>query len=331
LTRQLLAFSRKQILQPKALNLNNVIREMDGMLQRLIGERIELIDELDPTLGHVLADPSQIEQVLMNLTVNACDAMPEGGKLVIKTANTDLDKQSAQEHKEAQPGRYALLAVSDTGHGMDADTRMHIFEPFFTTKEQGKGTGLGLSTVYGIIKQSGGHIRVHSEPGEGATFEIYLPRVDPNVEQIEDKEARGGAPPPGRETVLLVEDESMVRSMTREVLEESGYRVIDATNGNEAITICRLHAGPIHLMLTDVVMPGVSGRELADSLCQLRPHMRVLYMSGYTDDAVVHQGVLDDGVAFIEKPFMPDALIRKVRQVLETRPGGPGYPGSSRQ
>ena len=315
LTRQLLAFSRKQVLQPEVMDFNAVLVEMFKMLQRLIGEDIDLLPVLDPSLGQIKADPGQIHQVLMNLAVNARDAMPQGGKLTIKTANIDIDEEYASHHVSVRPGRYVMLSVSDSGSGMDEATQARIFEPFFTTKEVGKGTGLGLSTVYGIIKQSGGNIWVYSEVGKGTTFKIYLPRADQEFETIEDSVSDDL--PVGTETILLVEDEEMVRHMTREILQLSGYRVIEAMHGVDALQVCKLHDGPIQLMLTDVVMPQMGGRVLAEQAAQLRPEMRVLYMSGYTDDAIVHHGVLDKNMAFIEKPFPPDALARKVREVLD--------------
>ena len=315
LTRQLLAFSRKQILQPKVLDLNHVIFETNKILQRLIGEDIDLFIGLMPELGKVRADPGQIEQVLMNISVNARDAMPKGGKLTIETANVDIDEGYASRHLSIRPGRYVMLAVSDTGCGMDAQTQERIFEPFFTTKEVGKGTGLGLSTVYGIVKQSGGSIWVYSELGRGTTFKIYLPCVDSPAEEFKVSTAETKTQL-GTETVLLVEDEEMVREMTREILQESGYQVIEARHGHEALLVAEQHHGPIHLMLSDVVMPQMSGRELAEQLSPIRREMKVLYMSGYTDDAIVHHGVLDEGMAFIEKPFTPNALARKLREVL---------------
>jgi PAS domain S-box-containing protein len=314
LTRQLLAFSRKQILQPKVLDLNQVVFEMNKMLQPLIGEDVDLFTKLTPDVGKVKVDPGQVEQVLLNLTVNARDAMPRGGRLTIETANVYIDQEYAARHLSIHPGWYVMLAVSDTGCGMDAATQERIFEPFFTTKEVGKGTGLGLSTVYGIVKQSGGNIWVYSEVGRGTTFKVYLPCVDrcaDEPELITETKVLTGT-----ETVLLVEDEEMVRDMTKEILEESGYRVLEAKHGQEALRVAEQHHGPIHLMLSDVVMPQMSGRELAEQLTPMRREMKVLYMSGYTDDAIVHHGVLDAGMAFIEKPFTPNALAHKLREVL---------------
>jgi two-component system cell cycle sensor histidine kinase/response regulator CckA len=316
LTRQLLAFSRKQVLQPKVLDLNAVVSEMEKMLHRLIGEDIDLKASLRPDLGRIKADPGQVEQVLMNLVVNARDAMPRGGRLTIETENVYLDEEYARQHVAIKTGPYVMLAVSDTGTGIDEETRARIFEPFFTTKEAGKGTGLGLSTVYGIVKQSGGTIWVYSEVGRGTTFKVYLPRVDDGPQEY----ARGSESEEGlhgTETILLAEDEELVRKLAREVLEMFGYKVLEASNGGAALLICERHEGEIHLLLTDVVMPEMSGRELADRLAKLRPEMHVLYMSGYTDNAVVHQGVLDAGTDFIQKPFAPEALASKIRKVLD--------------
>jgi PAS domain S-box-containing protein len=320
LTRQLLAFSRKQVLQPKVLSLNQVVGDLEAMVRRLIREDIELITALDADLGQVKVDPHQMEQVVVNLVVNAVDAMPQGGRLIIETANTELTGAYAMRHVGMEPGAYVMLAVSDNGQGMNADTRARIFEPFFTTKEQGKGTGLGLSTVHGVINQSGGHILVYSEPGQGTTFKIYLPRVDAPKRAarrpIASIEVRRGA-----ETLLLVEDEEDVRALARDVLVESGYTVLEAATAEDAVRICEEHASPISLLLSDVVMPKVSGPQLAQRLVDLRPELHVLYMSGYTDDAIVHHGVLEPGTAFIEKPFTPEGLSEKVRDVLDAAAG----------
>jgi two-component system cell cycle sensor histidine kinase/response regulator CckA len=322
LTRQLLAFSRKQVLAPKVVDLNTIVAGLHKMLQRLLGETIHLVTVGAPTLASVKADPGQIEQVIMNLAVNSRDAMPDGGQLTIETGQLELDEATARQHGEALPGSYVMLAVTDTGCGMDEATRSRLFEPFFTTKEQGKGTGLGLSTVYGIVKQSGGHIWVYSEPGRGTTLKICLPAVAAELEDVDvvDVPAIVETPAAGAETVLLVEDAARVREVVREILEMSGYRILEARHGVEAIEISERHDGPIHLMVTDVVMPQMSGRELAQHLAPLRPDMRVLYMSGYTDDAIVRHGVLEADTAFLSKPFTPDALAAKVRGVLDAAP-----------
>jgi len=316
LTRQLLAFSRKQVLQPTLLDLNAVVANMAEMLGRVIGEDIALVTAFAPGLGLVKADPSQIEQIVVNLIANARDAMEAGGRVTLETANAELDRAYVRHHVDVEPGSYVMLAVSDTGIGMTPDTQARIFEPFFTTKDPGCGTGLGLATVYGIIKQSGGHIWVYSEPGRGTTLKIYLPRAEGT---ITPSVARPTLPEParGHETVLLVEDELAVRSLARDVLQAQGYTVIEARDGRHALEICELRFGAIDLLLTDVVMPGIGGRELAARLAELRPAMPVIYMSGYTDTAVVQHGVLDPGTTFLQKPFTPDALARKVRQVLD--------------
>jgi signal transduction histidine kinase/CheY-like chemotaxis protein len=316
LTGQLLAFSRKQILQPKVLDLNSVITGMGRMLPRLIGEDIDLRMELSSSLGKLKADPGQLEQVLMNLAVNARDAMPSGGCLTIKTENISFDEKLAQHHLVVQSGHYVMLSVSDNGSGMDAETKAHIFEPFFTTKEIGKGTGLGLSTVYGIVKQSGGSVWVYSEVGQGTSFKIYLPRVDEVIAPAESSDSLNVAPR-GKETILLVEDEPVVLNLSREVLASYGYQVITAPNGKEGLQVCKEFEGPIDLVITDVVMPLMGGRELAEKVGALRPDTRVLYMSGFTDDAIVHHGVLDDNMCFIQKPFSPSALALKAREVLD--------------
>jgi CheY-like chemotaxis protein len=316
LTHQLLAFSRQQVLAPQILDLNLLVADVEKMLRRLIGEDIELRTALARDLGAVQADPGQLQQVIMNLAVNARDAMPQGGKLTIETADAELDETYAQEHVPTQAGRYVMLAVTDTGIGMDAAIKAHVFEPFFTTKEKGKGTGLGLATVYGIVKQSGGYIWVYSEPGHGTTFKIYLPRVEGAPRPTAPKPA---APESlrGSETVLLVEDEAAVRNLTRRVLEGYGYTMLTTENGYEALRVAQERQGPIHLLLTDVVMPKMGGRELAERLTPARPEMKVLYLSGYTDDAIVHHGVLEPGIAFLQKPFTPQVLGRKVREVLD--------------
>jgi len=285
------------------------------MLQRLIGENIELVFRPRSGLGFVKADPGQLEQVIVNLAVNARDAMPKGGHITIETAGVELGEHDARQHAGVQPGAYVMLAVSDTGIGMDAETQARIFEPFFTTKEPGKGTGLGLSTVYGIVKQSGGNIGVSSEPGRGTTFKIYLPRVQGAEDAVE-------APPPprpgrGSEAILLAEDEDEVRAIAREILESCGYTVLEARHPEEALQIAERYIGPIHLLVTDVVMPQMNGRALAERLAPQRPEMKVLFVSGYTDDAIVHHGVLNPGTAFVQKPFAPDGLARKVREVLD--------------
>lgn len=317
LTRQLLAFSRKQMLAPKILNIQTVIADMETILRRLIGEDIVLEALSAPSLGHVKADRSQIEQVVMNLAINARDAMPSGGRLTIDAQNVEIDSDVPQQPTVVAPGNYVMLAVTDNGCGMNEETRAHIFEPFFTTKDKGKGTGLGLATVYGIVKQSGGYIWVYSEPGVGTTFKIYLPR-------IEEEEANAGAyadadsntSPKGSGVVLLVEDEKGVRELTREYLEKSGYTVLEAPDGDSALEMARGHNGRIHALVTDVVMPGLSGRELSERVTRLRPEMRVLYMSGYTDQSAFRNGILDKGAELLQKPFGMSTLASKLREML---------------
>jgi CheY-like chemotaxis protein len=286
------------------------------MLQRLIGEDVQLVAVLNPKAGRVKADAGQVSQIIMNLAVNARDAMPTGGKLTIETANITFDEEYAWQHVGVISGEYVMLAISDTGTGMSAETQQHIFEPFFTTKEVGKGTGLGLATVYGIVKQSGGQIWVHSEMGGGTAFKIYLPRVTEEVEEEETKHPSDGLLR-GTETILLVEDEEMVRMLARRILEECGYSVLEAGNGAEALALCDKHEGHIDMLMTDVVMPHMGGRELAERMAQMYPEMRILFTSGYTDDAVVRHGVIETGMNFIQKPFTPDGLAQKVREVLD--------------
>jgi len=317
LTRQLLAFSRQQVLQPTVLEVNKLVSDLEKMLRRLLGEDVELSTRLAPTTGRVKADPGQLEQVVMNLAVNARDAMPSGGKLTLETANVDLDEAYAADHYPARAGPFVMLAVSDTGIGMSEETQAHMFEPFFTTKEKGKGTGLGLATVYGIIKQSGGFIWVYSEVGHGTTFKLYLPRVEELAERAAAPAQVRTRPARGTETVLVVEDEAPVRNVARQVLERHGYTVLEAPSAEAALDIATRYSGTIHLLLTDVVMPGLNGRELASRLADLRPDARVIFMSGYTDDAVTRHGVLEPGSAYVQKPFTPDAIARRVREVLD--------------
>jgi PAS domain S-box-containing protein len=324
LTQQLLAFSRKQVLQPQVLNLNRVVTGMQPMLARLIGEDIELSVVPAEGLGRTKADPGQLEQVIVNLVVNARDAMPEGGRLTIETADVEIDAAYASRHFSVAAGAYVMLAVTDTGSGMDEPTRSRVFEPFFTTKGPGKGTGLGLATVYGIVKQSGGDIQLYSEVGHGTSFKIYLPRVAEQVIDALDARPAITAMPRGEETVLLVEDEPEVRDLAREILEGSGYTVLQACDPQEAVLMAERHAGPIRLLLTDVIMPRQSGRALAERLRPLRPEMHVLYMSGYTNEAIVRHGVLEPDTMFIQKPFTPAALGQKVREALDLGRPRPG-------
>ena len=316
LTRQLLAFGRRQIMEMKVIDLNSLVQDMDKMLHRVIGEDIELVSVLAEDLGRVKVDPGQMEQIIVNFALNARDAMPRGGKLTIETANVDLDKKYANGHVGVKSGRYVRISVSDTGVGMPPEVKARVFEPFYTTKEKGKGTGLGLSTVYGIVKQSGGNIWVYSEVRRGATFKVYLPRVDEPLEE-EKERLRERELPRGAEMVLVAEDQEDVRDLVVQILKGQGYEVLVAADGVEALTICQKYAGMIHLLITDVVMPRMGGRELADQLFHLYPGIKVLYMSGYTDDAIVRHGVLEAELNFIQKPFSLEALARKVREVLD--------------
>ena len=316
LTQQLLAFSRPQVLQPRVLDLNKLVTSLSTLLRRLIGEDVDLQLVLRPDLGRVSADAGQIEQVLMNLVVNARDAMPKGGILTIETANVELDESYSGRHLAVKPGPYAQIAVSDNGGGMDEATQARLFEPFFTTKGAGRGTGLGLSTVFGIVKQSGGNLDVYSVPDRGTSVKVYLPRIDQPLAVEADSARRQVAT--GSETVLLVEDEEMVRHLVRETLVRAGYKVMDTSDPLEARRLSGSYRGTIHLLITDVVMPKVSGRELAEELHARRASMKVLYMSGYTDNAIVNTGILHKEVAFLQKPFTPAALTQKVREVLES-------------
>jgi two-component system cell cycle sensor histidine kinase/response regulator CckA len=323
LTRQLLAFSRKQLLQPRVLDLAEVLEHSRGLLERLIGEDVELVTRAEAGVGRVRADPVQLDQVILNLAVNARDAMPRGGRLVLEASNSDLDEDYAHGHVTVRPGRYVMLAVSDTGHGMDKETQERIFEPFFTTKEKGKGTGLGLSTVYGIVQQSGGYVWVYSEVGRGTTFKIYLPRVEEEADRAEAPAAEPAVThAAASETLLLVEDEASVRELLRELLESAGYSVLEASRPAEALELARSREGPIHLLITDVVMPDMTGPELAQRVVQVRPGLRMLFLSGYTEGVIADKGLLADGAHFLQKPFTTDALEVKVRDVLN----GPAPP-----
>ncbi len=316
LTQQLLAFSRKQILQPKVLDVNALMSDLEKMLRRLIGEDVALETRFDPAVDRIRADRSQLERAIVNLVLNARDAMPEGGRVTLATANEELAIETATTETPARgPGRYVMLAVTDTGVGMDADVQAHLFEPFYTTKERGKGTGLGLATVYGMVRQSGGHVTVESAPGKGSTFRVYLPAVQAAVEVTP---SHGVAPlHRGSETILLVEDDPSVRSVARRVLTRFGYTVIEAVDGASALQQAREHVGRIHLLLTDIIMPGMNGRRVAEEVGFVRPDLKLLFMSGYTDDAIVHHGVVDAGIPFLQKPFTVDELAGKVREVLD--------------
>ena len=317
LTQQLLAFSRRQVLQPKVLDLNALVQNVENLLRRLIGEDVILAAVLAPDAGRVRADPGQIEQVIVNLAVNARDAMPGGGRLTIETRNVELDADYAAEHPAVVPGPYVSIAVSDTGTGMTTEVQAHMFEPFFTTKEVGKGTGLGLATVYGIVKQSGGSIWVYSELGHGTTFKVYLPRVDDPADLLTKAVPTDAASLRGTETILLVEDEPAVRAVARQVLTRQGYTVLEAPDGQAALAMVDATGPSIDLVLTDLVMPGMGGRNLADNLVRRFPDLRVLYMSGYTDDAIVRHGMLESGHAYLQKPFRPEALVHKIWEVLK--------------
>jgi signal transduction histidine kinase len=320
LTRQLLAFGRRQVLKPKVLNINTILADVEKLLQRVIGEDVELDFQMDAGLGNVEADPAQLEQVIVNLATNARDAMSGGGKLTIATSNVSLDDGYA-DRRVVKPGRYVQLAVRDTGCGMDEETQSRVFEPFFTTKEQGKGTGLGLATVYGIVKQSGGYIWVYSEPGHGTSFKIYLPMVEAPAESSQNIKQNEELPQ-GTETILVVEDDASLREVTREFLQRSGYSVMSAGSPQEALQLAEGHGGrPIDFLLTDVIMPKMNGRELATRLIKDRPEMQVLYVSGYTDGIVRDgtHGALEEGLAFLEKPYTRQALLRKIREMLDSR------------
>ena len=315
LVRQLLAFSRQQMVQPLVLNVAKIIERTRAMLQRIIGEDIEFRVFVEDTVGSIKADPGQIEQVLLNLAANARDAMPKGGRLTISASNVELDAADKKKHDPVVPGPYVMLAIEDTGCGMDLKTQARIFDPFFTTKELGKGTGLGLATVYGIVKQTGGYIWVYSEVGQGTIFRVYLPRIDKPAQPVEREPSEMQALQ-GSETILLAEDSESLREMAQEYLESIGYTVLAAVSGEKALQWAKDFQGPIHLLLTDVVMPEMSGPELANQMASLRPGVKIIFTSGYTDDAIARQGILDPNVAFIQKPFRPKALAKKIRQVL---------------
>jgi two-component system cell cycle sensor histidine kinase/response regulator CckA len=319
LTSQLLAFSRRQVSKPRVLDLNEVVESMNKLLGRILGEHISLRTVPGADLGRVKADPGQIEQVIANLAVNARDAMPRGGRLTIETANVELDREYVRKHPQVPSGSYVMLAVTDTGIGIPHDILQHIFEPFFTTKEKGKGTGLGLSIIHGIVKQNGGEIWVYTEPGQGTTFKIYLPRVQEPAEPWRTAQSRS-ALPHGSETVLVVEDEAAVAKMLREILSRLGYTVLEAADGQKALELCGAHAKAIHILLTDVVMPGMAGPDLARAVRILRPETRIIFMSGYTDNSVLHQELLDPDAEFLQKPFTPEEVAQRIRSVLDRRP-----------
>jgi PAS domain S-box-containing protein len=315
LTNQLLAFSHRQIMQSRVVNLNTVIAQTENMLRRLIGEDVELVMRLAADSGNIRTDPHHIEQAIVNLAVNARDAMPHGGRITIETSNTRIDEAYAKTHMGVQPGEFVMIALSDTGHGMDSATRQKIFEPFFTTKPRGKGTGLGLATVYGMVKQSGGDIWVYSEPGQGTTFKLYFPRSNEPVSPLAVEEPARVLPDTA-ETLLLVEDEAQVRELEVTMLRQLGYHVLAAANGEEALEASRTFSGEISLLVTDVVMPNMSGRQVAEALLTCRPGLRVLFLSGYTENTISHHGVLDASVDFLTKPFTREVLARRVREIL---------------
>jgi signal transduction histidine kinase/CheY-like chemotaxis protein len=317
LTQQLLAFSRKQVIAPKIVDFNEVLSKTEKMLQRLLGEDIEVINHSNKNLWPIKADASQIEQIIMNLAVNARDAMPKGGKLILETQNITLDDNYPKDHAGVEPGQYVVFAVSDTGHGMPENIRARIFEPFFTTKGVGKGTGLGLSTVYGNMKQNNGFISVYSEVGHGTTFKLYFPKVQAEEEQIKPAEVVATTKG-GHETILVVEDEARVRAVAVTLLRKHGYRVLEASNAGEALLICEQEKDKIDLMLSDVIMPNMNGRQLADRLAQVRPDMKVIFMSGYTDNVIAENGILEAGASFIQKPFNPTSLLKLIREKLDS-------------
>lgn len=317
LTRQLLMFSRHEVAEPRVIDLNDLLENMDKMLQRILGEDVDLVSLRAESLGRIRVDPGHMEQVIMNLVINSRDAMPTGGKLTIETKNVVLNEAHAEEHLGVRPGPYVMLAVTDTGMGMDQATQLRMFEPFFTTKETGKGTGLGLSTVFGIVQRCGGSIWVYSEPGNGTTFKVYIPLIDADADVVAPSLAP--ATLAGTETILLVEDEDQIRAVARGILRKHGYKVIEARDADEALRLCESHPGTIHLLVTDVVMPHMGGPELAKRVAQARPDVKVLCMSGYTDDALIRHGAIDAGIAYLQKPITPDRLAQKVRAVLDAR------------
>jgi signal transduction histidine kinase len=317
LTSQLLAFSRKQLIEPKVLNLNKLISNLQKMLQRLIGEDIELSTKMFENLTSVRIDPGQFEQILVNLVVNARDAMPGGGKLTIETANINIDEDYCAVHPYVKTGRHVMLAVSDTGCGMSDEVKARLYEPFFTTKQKGRGTGLGLATTYGVVKQSGGSIEVYSEPGEGTTFKIYLPAIEGVLQQLEIEEPASPSVLKGEETILLVEDEKIVRELAAKILKRLDYNILSASNGVEALEIAQNYHGVINLLITDVVMPGMNGRQLADRLIQVRPNIKVLFTSGYTENTIAHHGIIDENLSFIGKPYSSHDLAKKIRRLLD--------------